>query len=313
MVKKNKNNSNSTNSPRPFLKWAGGKTQLLDEIRKKLPKDLNKNYKYFEPFVGGGAVFFSLMGEFKFEYAYLGDVNKDLILTYNVIKRKPGRLISLLGNYKRLFDSKKVDNKLFFYRTRELFNENCEDFDPLEISSKNISRAAQMIFLNKTCFNGLYRVNKENKFNVPFANPKNPLICDVDNIYAVSKALKNVDLFVGDFSKCEYKLDEHSFIYLDPPYKPINGKKSFEGYTKSEFDDDEQKRLSEFCHHISKKNIGAKFLLSNSKPDEVYFKKLYPKCHRDLVSAIRAINSNGAKRGAVDELLIYNYADVMKK
>lgn len=298
--------------PKPFLKWAGGKTQLLDKIRKRLPADLNENYKYFEPFVGGGAVFFSLMPKFQFKYAYLSDINKDLILTYNIIKKEPNRLIAILENFKRSYDSELVDNKRFFYSTRNLFNKSKCD-DPLSISTENIFRAAQMIFLNKTCFNGLYRVNKSGEFNVPFANPKNPLICDKDNIIAVSEWLQNVDLIVGDFSECKDKLDNHSFVYLDPPYKPVNGKKSFEGYTKLEFDDNEQKRLSEFCHEISKKEIGAKFLLSNSKPDDEYFEKLYPKYKRELVSAVRAINSNGAKRGAVDELLIYNNYDVMKK
>ena len=298
--------------PKPFLKWAGGKTQLLDEIKNRLPADLNKDYKYFEPFVGGGAVFFSLKKKFKFEYAYLSDINSDLILTYNIIKKEPDRLISVLENFKKNYDSDFVDNKRLFYSTRKLFNESKKD-DPLSVSTENIFRAAQMIFLNKTCFNGLYRVNKNGKFNVPFANPKNPLICDKENINAVSKCLQNVDLIVGDFSECKDKLDNHSFVYLDPPYKPVNGKKSFEGYTNSEFDDGEQKRLSDFCHEISKEKIGAKFLLSNSKPDDLYFKKLYPKFNRDSVSAIRAINSNGAKRGAVDELLIYNYDDVMVK
>lgn len=300
------------NLPKPFLKWAGGKTQLLDEIEKLLPADLDENYKYFEPFVGGGAVFFSLMPKFKFKYAYLSDINSDLILTYYVIKKEPDRLISILENFKKNYDSEMIDNKKLFYSTRKLFNESkCEN--PLSISTENIFRAAQMIFLNKTCFNGLYRVNQNGEFNVPFANPKNPLICDKDNINAVSKWLKNVDLVVGDFSECKSKLDGHSFVYLDPPYKPINGKKSFEGYTKSEFDDGEQERLSEFCHEISNKEIDAKFLLSNSKPDDSYFKNLYPKCHRESVSAIRAINSNGGKRGAVDELLIYNYDEVLRK
>ena len=291
--------------PKPFLKWAGGKTQLLDEIKKRLPEDLNNEYKYFEPFVGGGAVFFSLNPKFKFKYAYLSDINSDLILTYNVIKNEPSKLLMVLETFKKNYDSELIDNKMFFYCTRKLFNESEID-DPLAISTETIFRAAQMIFLNKTCFNGLYRVNKSGKFNVPFAEPKNPLICDEDNIYAVSECLQNVELVIGDFSECKDKLDEHSFIYLDPPYKPINGKKSFEGYTKSEFDDGEQERLAEFCHEISKEEIGAKFLLSNSNPKDDSIYKLYEGFNRDKVSAKRSINSNGKKRGLVDELLIYN-------
>ena len=303
-------NNISSKIPKPFLKWAGGKTQLLKDINDRLPADLDSDYSYFEPFVGGGAVFFDLMKKYNFKYAYLSDINKDLILTYNIIKEKPARLISVLNNFKQIYTSSKFDNKEFFYHIRDLFNA-VSDFDPLEVSSANISRAAQMIFLNKTCFNGLYRVNKKGKFNVPFANPKNPLICDKDNIYAVSEVLQNVELVLGDFSDCESKLDEKSFVYLDPPYKPVNGKKSFEGYTKDGFDDLEQKRLSDFCKNIND-NINGKFLLSNSKPaEDCIFNELYQDFTIiDTVSAKRAINSNGKKRGEIDELLIYNCYEI---
>lgn len=295
-----------TKHPKPFLKWAGGKTQLLNEIKKRLPADLSSDYKYFEPFVGGGAVFFELISKYNFHYAYLGDTNKDLILTYNVIKRAPEKLLPVLLNFKKMYDSKYVDNKKFFYRTRELFNNSKDNFNPLEISSKTIYRAAQMIFLNKTCFNGLYRVNKNGKFNVPFANPKNPLIYDQDNIYSVSEALKNVDLVVADFSDSEDLIDENSFVYLDPPYKPINGKKSFEGYTKEGFDDSDQEKLSGFCWRIHK-DKNAKFLLSNSKPNDTsFFNKLYNGFTKEEVDAKRSINSNGNNRGYIEELLIYN-------
>lgn len=291
--------------PKPFLKWAGGKTQLLDEIEKRLPADISKDYKYFEPFVGGGAVFFNLTKTYNFKEVYLGDINRDLILTYNIIKKKPTRLISLLRNFKRIYGSEKFDNKVVFYRIRELFNEFDEDFNPFEVSSKNISRAAHMIFLNKTCFNGLYRVNKNGKFNVPFANPKNPLICDENNIYVVSEKLKNVKLVWGDFLESEIEIDEKSFVYLDPPYKPVNGKKSFVSYTKEGFDDSNQKDLADFCKRIHNEKH-AKFLLSNSEPNDGTFVQLYPKCKREHVYAKRAINSNGKKRGEIKEFLIYN-------
>ena len=305
--------SKSTKIPKPFLKWAGGKTQLLNDINNHLPIDLSDEYKYFEPFVGGGAVFFNLVQQgYKFKKVYLGDINKDLILTYNVIKKEPDVLISILDAYERNYKYEDVDNKKLFYTTRVLFNEFDGELDPFEISIKNIFRAAQMIFLNKTCFNGLYRVNKSGKFNVPFANPKNPLICYKNNIYEVSDALKNVEFIVGDFLKCEVKIDNKSFVYLDPPYKPINGNKSFEGYTKDGFDDSDQERLSEFCKRISSEKINAKFLLSNSKPKNNYlFDKFYKKDFvMDEVSAKRAINSNGKKRGDVEELLIYNNYDI---
>ena len=299
--------------PKPFLKWAGGKTQLLDEIYERLPADLNDDYSYFEPFVGGGAVFFSLKQEgYNFKSVYLGDINKDLILTYNVIKEKPHRLITILSNYKKIYDSAKFDNKKFFYHVRKLFNNFEDDFNPFDTSGKNISRAAQMIFLNKTCFNGLYRVNKDGKFNVPFANPKNPLICDEENIWMVYGTLKDVNLIVGDFSKCKKFIKEKSFVYLDPPYKPVDGKKSFNGYTKEGFDDSDQVKLAKFCYEIKDK---ACILLSNSRPDDdSLFVELYDDDNfiRDKVLAKRAINSNGKKRGEIEEFLIYNKYEIKK-
>lgn len=302
----------SQKNPRPFLKWAGGKTQLLDDIKEKLPADLSEDYTYFEPFVGGGAVFFSLFKEYKFKCACLGDINKDLILTYNIIKTKPRRLISILRNYKRNYDSEKFDNKELFYNTRRVFNEFDDDFNPFEKSGKNIARAAQMIFLNKTCFNGLYRVNRNGKFNVPFANPKNPLICDEENILAVHDALDEVKLVLGDFYNIKKFIEGKSFVYLDPPYKPVDGKESFNGYTKDGFDNSDQERLSEFCHEIKD---DAFILLSNSKPDDdSLFVELYDDKYfiRDEVLAKRAINSNGKKRGEIKELLIYNKYEIKK-
>lgn len=303
-------NENADSKAKPFLKWAGGKTQLLDEIKERLPSDICADYKYFEPFVGGGAVFFSLMDEFEFEYAYLNDVNEDLILTYNIIKEKPDELIYNLKNFKNIYDSDLVDNKKFYYSVRNNFNEGNININPFNTSSENIFRASQMIFLNKTCFNGLYRVNKSGKFNVPFASPKNPLICDEENIHEVHDALQNVELNVGDFSECKELIDSSSFVYLDPPYKPVNDKKSFEGYTNVGFDNDEQRRLARFCKDIDKK---AKFLLSNSKPkDNSLFEELYHDFKTDTVSAKRSINSNGKKRGEIDELLIYNNYELIK-
>ena len=156
---------NNADLSRPFLKWAGGKTQLLDEIKERLPDDLNADCKYFEPFVGGGAVFFCLNDLFKFKYAYLSDINEDLILTYNIIKEKPKLLIRKLKKFQKCYGSDEKDNKKLFYDTRDLFNE-VNNINPYEISDKNITRASQMIFLNKTCFNGLYRVNKKGGFKI---------------------------------------------------------------------------------------------------------------------------------------------------
>nr|WP_295161839.1 Dam family site-specific DNA-(adenine-N6)-methyltransferase [uncultured Methanobrevibacter sp.] len=309
-------------SPKPFLKWAGGKTQLLESIMDRLPEDVkppkNSNDKgvinsYFEPFVGGGAVFFCLSNHYDIKHAYLGDTNKDLILTYNIIKYKAQDLIEKLeglsDEYKDERNSSE-DRKSMFYEKKDKFNEIHNKIDTYGLSKKNINVAALMIFLNKTCFNGLYRVNKNNEFNVPFANPKNPLICDKENIIEVSNTLTGVELFVGDYSKSIVGMKNDSLVYFDPPYRPINGKKSFEGYSKSNFNDKNQEELAKFCREIDKKNV--RFILSNSDPhnfDETdnFFDDLYDGFNIKRVSAKRFINSNGNKRGPITEILVSNY------
>lgn len=300
------------NSPKPLLKWAGGKTQLLDQINNRLPKDMTSISKYFEPFVGGGAVFFDLSLNYDFQHVYLGDTNRDLILTYSMFKNNYFELNILLKNlyyhYRSLSDECK---KKLFYAIRSSFNKTVNwYYDLNEMSQKNLIRAAQMIFLNKTCFNGLYRVNKKNEFNVPFANTKNPLIYDTNNFINVSNALRKVDLINDTYLKSEKLIDKNSFVYLDPPYRPINGKKSFEGYSKSDFNDNDQKELSKFCRRIDKK--GAKFILSNSDPhnydkNDNFFDELYDGFNVKRVFAKRFINSKGNKRGEITEILVSNY------
>lgn len=309
------------NLPKPFLKWAGGKTQLLEPIMDRLPQNIKDTCKkgkkgvidkYFEPFVGGGAVFFCLTNHYAINHAFLGDTNKDLILTYSVIKYKPYDLIdkldTLSNEYKNEMSSSE-DKKEMFYSKRDEFNEN-HNISPYGLSEEHINVASLMIFLNKTCFNGLYRVNKNNDFNVPFANHKNPLICDKQNILKVSNKLKGVELFIGDYSKSILGMDKNSLVYLDPPYRPINGKKSFEGYSKSDFNDDNQKELAKFCKRID--NREAKFILSNSDPhnyDETddFFDDLYSGFNIERICAKRFINSKGNKRGPITEILVSNY------
>ena len=300
------------NSAKPFLKWAGGKTQLLDDIINNLPKDLNSNFnKYFEPFVGGGAVFFRLISEFDFDAVYLGDTNGDLIVTYNIIQNNHEKLIDELKLLSKEY-LEANDKKGMFEKKREKFNKiHCTDS---KIPKKNhLEIASKMIFLNKTCFNGLYRVNKKGEFNVPFAHPKKPLICDEENIINVHNVLSenNVTIKCQDYSKWRNLIDRKSFVYFDPPYRPINGKKSFEGYSKSAFNDANQEELAEFCDSICK---DAKFLLSNSDPKEnngdMYFEDLYCKKYNfntKSVYAKRFINSNAKKRGPISELLVSNY------
>ena len=310
-----------TNLSKPFLKWAGGKTQLLDQIMDRLPQNIKNTRekgkkgfidKYFEPFVGGGAVFFCLSNHYDINHAFLGDTNKDLILTYSVIKYKPDDLIESLQDLSDEYKNDRCsseDKKEMFYNKRKEFNKT-HNIDIYGLSDEHVNVASLMIFLNKTCFNGLYRVNNDNDFNVPFANPKNPLICDSENILEVSKKLKGVELFVGDYSKSIIGMNKDSFVYLDPPYRPINGKKSFEGYSKSDFNDNHQKDLSNFCKKIDKK--GVKFILSNSDPwnydeEDMFFDDLYNEFNLKRIFAKRFINSNGNKRGPITEILVSNY------
>ena len=306
-----KNDSNNI-SPKPFLKWAGGKTQLLNDIESYLPDNFESKFdKYFEPFVGGGAVFFHLITQFNFDCVYLGDTNGDLILTYRVIQKNPEELIEVLEGLSKEYLGKSDEcREKMFKDFRSGFNKiHCEGS---KIPKNNhVEIASKMLFLNKTCFNGLYRVNKKGEFNVPFAHPKKPLICDKNNILTVSDVLTDVKIKCADYSKSKKYIDEFSFVYMDPPYRPINGKKSFEGYSKSDFNDDNQWELAKFCEEIDKEN-GAKFILNNSDPenyieDDSFFKDLYKKFTIKKVYAKRYINSNANKRGEISELLVHNF------
>lgn len=298
---------------KPFLKWAGGKTQLLDNLEKRLPLEIRKSKKiedYFEPFVGGGAFFFYLSTNYEIEKAYLSDINKELVLTYNVIKIRPNKLIKWLKHYTNQYLYKSEEKqKKYYYKVREDFNNISEDFDYQNISLKQVIRAAQFIFLNKTCFNGLYRVNNDGKFNVPFAYPKKPKIYDEKNILNVSKVLENVTISTASYLESEKLIGEGSLVYLDPPYRPLDNKSSFNGYSKLAFDDESQKELARYYKKISDK--GAFALLSNSDPKNIdesdeFFDDLYTGFKIDRIEANRFINSNGNKRGPITEILVSN-------
>ncbi|MEE1129214.1 MAG: DNA adenine methylase [Methanobrevibacter sp.] len=303
---------------KPFLKWAGGKKQVIDFIDKKLPIEIKTSGvidTYVEPFLGGGAVFFYLFDKFKINNVYLSDINKDLMLTFNVVKNNPKKLILELEMFADKFlQSSPEIRKEYYYNVREDFNECLEHFDYDNFSDEHIIRASQMIFLNKTCFNGLYRVNKSGKFNVPIGKYKNPLICDKKNLLIVSDVLKNVNINCCDYSKSEDFIDENSFVYLDPPYLPIK-KTSFTNYHSQGFGVKEQIELSQFCKKINDK--GAKFILSNSDPKNIdpscnFFEETYGnlklnKFGHHSIQVKRSINSKGNKRGPINELLIYNY------
>ncbi len=310
-----KTNQKTKSYPRPFLKWAGGKKQLLKCIDKCLPPEIKKSKKienYAEPFVGGGALFFYLKRcGYNINEAYLSDINKELILTYKVIQNNPNNLIKELKKFAEEYLPKsEEDRKNYFYNVREEFNEKMIGFNYEKYSEKHIIRASQMIFLNKTCFNGLFRVNKKGKFNVPAGRSKNPLICDEKNILEVSKALKDVTIVTADYSDSEEFITNNTLVYLDPPYRPLNNTSSFNGYSKELFDDKCQIELGEFYKRISEKD--AKIILSNSNPkntnpNDDFFEKIYENYNIHEVSAKRFINSKGEGRGPIKEILVTNY------
>ncbi len=285
---------------KPFLKWAGGKSRLIPEIEVRLPNGLKTGLidTYVEPFVGGGAVFFYIAQRYEsIKHFYLFDINQDLVNCYNVIKNDVESLISELKQLETKFLRRSTEKrKDFFYRIRTEFN---GDRSP-----------AKLIFLNKTCFNGLYRVNKKGQFNVPFGDYKKPTICDAEKLRTVSLLLKKATMIFADFSQSEKYITEQTFIYFDPPYRPLSPTASFTSYAKENFTQVDQIRLAEFCRSINKK--GAKFLLSNSdpkneNPNDCFFETHYKGFQIDTVKATRQINCKASGRGLINELLITNY------
>jgi len=264
--------------PGPLLKWAGGKAQLLSTFHKYFPKSFNR---YFEPFLGGGAVFFHLMPE----RATLSDLNQELINCYQVVRDDVDRLIELLKRH--------TNDKAHYYRVRAW---NSHQLTPVE-------QAARLIFLNKTCFNGLYRVNSLGQFNVPFGRYKNPKICDEQNLRAVSRALSSVDLKSSRFEDVLRQARRGDFVYLDPPYQPISPTSNFTGYTKDAFDFADQERLCKTAQALNRR--GCLLMLSNS--DNEFIRELYEDFNIVTVQANRAINCRADRRGRISELLIMNY------
>lgn len=299
---------------KPFLKWAGGKGQLLDEIGKYYPFN-EKIKKYAEPFVGGGAVLFNILNNYELEEIYISDINFDLINTYMIIRDNVEELIGLLLKYqKEYIFLNEEERKIYYSQKREEFNKLKSE----KINLEEINRAALMIFLNKTCFNGLYRVNKKGLFNVPIGAYKNPMICDEDNLRAISKKIKDIKIVCADYKKCVDFIDNTTFVYFDPPYRPLTDTASFTSYTENGFGDKDQIELAEFIKEIEKK--GAKVLISNSDPknfneNDNFFDKLYADKKIVRINAARMINSNSQKRGKIKEILISNFlrSDIMKR
>ena len=296
---------------RPFLKWAGGKGQLINQIKEFLPPEFvskKRIEKYFEPFLGGGAVFFWLAQEYKINKAFLYDVNPEIVTAYQVIRDKVKDLISELKilekNYKRI---SKVGREGFFYSCRANYN----NFISKKTRNHIIRRSALMIFLNKTCFNGLFRVNSQGLFNVPFGRYENPRICDETNLLAVHEVLKNAEIECKDFSYCLDKTDRNSLVYFDPPYRPISKTANFTGYIKGGFNDNDQRRLKETCDKLTRR--GVKIILSNSDPknndiEDNFFDNLFKRNYKiERLKATRMINCQAERRGMLNEILVMNY------
>lgn len=286
----------------PFVKWAGGKTQLLDEIRKKYPEKIER---YCEPFVGGGAVLFDVLERFSPSEVQINDINKELMNAYRQIRKNVDNIIEILSEYQKSFWEKNDgDRKIMYLEKRERFND-------LILQSQNTAeKAALFIFLNRTCFNGLYRVNGKGMFNVPMGAYKNPLICDENNLIKISKLLNNVEIKCGDYKDCGEFIDDRTFVYIDPPYRPLNATSNFTSYTSCEFGDKQQIELAKFVDMIADK--GAHVVVSNSDPknanaDDNFFDEIYSKHHISRVMASRMINSKSSGRGEISELLISNF------
>lgn len=293
----------------PFLKWAGGKRQLMKEIETRLPKNLESYNTYVEPFIGGGAVLFHLLEKYDFENVHISDLNPELILCYEMLKLDAKSVIKNLDKLIEAYPEEIKDRKEVYYKIRTDWNEDVGNINSLS-KSKKIKRVSQMIFLNRTCFNGLFRVNRKGEFNVPIGNYKKPSFPKAENLLAVQKALENVNIHLSSFENCESWINDSTFIYFDPPYRPLSETSHFVSYSKGEFDDENQKQLAHTFRSLNKQNV--KLLLSNSDPkntvmDDEFFDDLYSGFNIQRVSANRAINSNPDLRGTITELLISNY------
>ena len=296
------------NMIKPILKWAGGKSQLLPEISHVYPDGFGDSIRrYAEPFVGGGAVLFDVLSRYDLDDVYISDVNAELINVYLVVQNQVESLIEILTDYQnKYYAYSKEGKKNFYYEKREEYNKLIS----LGKSKSGINSAALFIFLNRTCFNGLYRANKAGCFNVPKGNHDRPLICNSENLRTVSLALEKVRIVCGDYSKSRSFIDDNTLVYFDPPYRPLRGRDSFISYTENEFDDSCQRELAGFIEEVSSK--GAYIILSNSDPKNVdpeddFFEDLYADYDIQRIYAKRKINRNGDHRGCITELLIKNY------
>ncbi len=291
---------------KPFIKWVGGKSQLIEQLDALLPPNFDKweDATYIEPFVGGGAMLFYMLQRYpNISHAAINDINPDLIMCYLTVRDKCDELIESLIDIEKSYLALNTEDKRkdFFLATRERYNE--KNLDPIENTTK-------FFFLNRTCFNGLYRVNKKGLFNVPFGKYSNPQICDVATLQADSILLQRVEITTGDFESTISYANGNTLFYFDPPYRPLSETSSFNDYTKEAFNDDAQIRLKQYCDQINE--AGYKFMLSNSdckgkNGNDNFFDTLYQNYNIERVLASRSINSNPSKRGKLTEILVHNY------
>lgn len=295
---------------KPFIKWVGGKGKLIPTLTTLLPSNLEKleALTYIEPFIGGGAMLFFMLQNYpNIERAIINDLNPNLIKAYNTIKESPESLINALNTIQKeyLNITEEEKRKEFYLNARKHFNNG---------NLSNVESTMYLIFLNKTCFNGLYRVNSKGEFNVPFGKYKNPTICDAKTIYADSELLQKVEIRCGDFEETEQYISENTFIYFDPPYRPLDATSSFNSYAKEAFNDEEQIRLKRYFDRLSEKR--CLMMLSNSdckgrNPEDTFFDDLYKDYIIERVYASRSVNANPEKRGKLTELLIRNYTHTL--
>ena len=293
---------------RPFLKWAGGKRQLISEIEARLPADIDECTTYVEPFVGGGAVLFHLLETRSFDEVHISDLNPELILCYRTLQEDAPSVIKHLSKMIDAYPSQQDQRKNSFYGIREDWNRNVSKISGLSKTQK-AKRAAQTMFLNKTCFNGLFRVNRRGEFNVPIGNYDNPSFSSREALLNVQSALQGVTIHEAPFEECEKWVNDATFVYFDPPYRPLSDTAHFVSYSKDDFDDQDQERLATLFSTLDDR--GARLLLSNSDPkntvpDDDFFDDLYTGYRIERVLANRAINSDPESRGSITELLISN-------
>ena len=298
---------------KPFVKWAGGKGSLISQLKNFYPFELENETinKYVEPFVGGGAVLINILQKYDVKEAYAFDINLDLINCYNIIKTDVDSLIKELDKKEKEFLELEDDERQkYFYNIRKEYNSY-----KIQENESSVKRASEFIFLNRTCFNGLYRVNKNGEFNVPCGKYKNPTICDSKNLRNLSYLIRNVVFQYGYYKKSKRYIDSNTFVYFDPPYRPLSITSGFTSYAKEDFNDENQKELANYFKELDEKN--SKLMLSNSNPkntnkDDNFFEEIYKGFNINEISAKRMINANAKGRGEISELLITNYKEMEK-